>query len=88
VTIILIEVIGWTGAVLMLGAYILVSLGKLSGTSASFQWMNAIAAAFFALNTWWHGATPSMVLNIIWSLIGFWALIRIARGRRSGGKAA
>lgn len=76
---ILIEIIGWTGAILVLGAYILVSLGKLSGTSATFQWMNAVGAGLFVLNTWWHGAIPSMVLNIIWSVIGFAALWRIVR---------
>ena len=78
---ILIEIIGWIGAVLVLGAYILVSLGKLSGTSAAFQWMNAAGAGFFVVNTWWHGAIPSMTLNIIWSLIGFWALWRMRRVR-------
>lgn len=78
----LVESVGWVGAVLVLGAYILVSMGKVSGGSAAFQWMNAVGAAFFVLNTWWHGAIPSMVLNIIWSAIGFWALWRMARSRR------
>jgi hypothetical protein len=77
-----IEVIGWFGAVLVLGAYILVSMGRLSGESATFQWMNAVGAAAFVLNTAWHGAIPSMVLNVIWSLIGFFALYRIWRRRR------
>ncbi|MET0241039.1 MAG: hypothetical protein ABW184_14200 [Sphingobium sp.] len=76
---ILIEVIGWTGAVLVLGAYVLVSMGRLSGTSAAFQWLNAVGAAFFVVNTWWHGAMPSMILNIIWSIIGFWGLARAMR---------
>ncbi|CAN5387906.1 hypothetical protein BH10PSE13_BH10PSE13_05960 [soil metagenome] len=82
-TAILIEVIGWIGAILVLGAYILVSVGRLSGTSAAFQWMNAVGAAFFVVNTWWHGAIPSMSLNIVWSLIGFWALWRMRRSRRA-----
>ncbi|MBN8817140.1 MAG: hypothetical protein J0I80_00290 [Sphingomonas sp.] len=76
-----VEIVGWTGAVLVLGAYILVSMGRLSGASAAFQWMNAVGAGFFVLNTWWHGAIPSMVLNIIWSAIGFFALWRIWRTR-------
>lgn len=76
---IFIEILGWIGAVLILGAYILVSTGRLSGTSAAFQWMNAIGAVFFVFNTWWHGAMPSMVINILWSLIGFGALWRMRR---------
>jgi len=77
-----IELVGWLGAVLVLGAYILVSTGRLSSESSAFQGMNALGAAFFVLNTWWHGAIPSMVLNIIWSGIGFAALWRIRRVAR------
>jgi len=76
-----VEIVGWTGAVLVLVAYILVSMGKLTGSSPAFQWMNALGSGFFVLNTWWHGAIPSMVLNIIWSGIGFFALWRLYRRR-------
>ncbi|MDX3901778.1 MAG: hypothetical protein QHC40_14895 [Sphingobium sp.] len=82
-----IEIIGWIGALLVLGAYVGVSAGRLSGGSAAFQAMNALGAAFFVLNTWWHGAWPSMVLNIIWSAIGFVALAGMARrARRNRGR--
>ena len=76
---ILIEAAGWTGAVLVLGAYVLVTLGKLSGQSAAFQAMNLVGAAGFVVNTWWHGAIPSMVLNIIWAAIGLIALGKMTR---------
>ncbi len=79
----IVEIIGWSGALLVLAAYVGVSTGRLSGGSATFQWLNAIGAAFFVLNTWWHGALPSMVLNIIWSVVGFFTLWRIARRRTS-----
>lgn len=78
-----VEIVGWAGAVLVLGAYLGVSSGRLSGGSPVFQGMNAVGAAFFVLNTWWHGAIPSMVLNIIWSGVGFAALTRIARRGRT-----
>ncbi|MEJ7925591.1 hypothetical protein WG908_02330 [Sphingobium sp. AN641] len=79
----LVEIVGWIGAVLVLSAYVLVSAGRLSGNSPAFQGMNAVGAAFFVVNTWWHGAIPSMVLNIVWSAIGLAALWRIARRRRA-----
>lgn len=78
-----VEIIGWAGALLVLAAYVGVSTGRLSGESAAFQWLNAVGAAFFVLNTWWHGAFPSMVLNIIWSVVGFVTLWRIFRRRIS-----
>jgi hypothetical protein len=77
----LIEIVGWIGALLVFGAYILVSTGRMSGVSPGFQWMNAIGAGAFIPNTWWHGAIPSMVLNIIWSGIGFLTLWRMWRRR-------
>jgi hypothetical protein len=75
---------GWLGALLVLGAYLLVTTGRVSGKSALFQSMNALGSALFILNTWWHGAIPSMVLNIVWLAIGTVALARIARLRSKG----
>ena len=68
------EIAGWTGAVLVLGAYILVTLGRLTGQSPGFQWMNLAGAAGILLNGWWHGALPSATLNLIWMLFAAGAL--------------
>ena len=62
---------------MVLIAYVGVSTGRLSGGSATFQWLNAVGAAFFILNTWWHGAFPSMVLNIIWCGIAVFTLWKL-----------
>lgn len=80
---IIIEIIGWTGALTILCAYLLVSAGRLSGQSAAFQWMNVAGALGFIINSGWHGALPSTVLNIAWALIGIAALLRLASRRRA-----
>lgn len=72
-----IEAIGWIGAGLILAAYVLTSTGRLSGQSAAFQWLNVAGAAGFVVNSGWHGALPSTILNIVWMMIGVWALWRI-----------
>jgi hypothetical protein len=77
-----VEVVGWTGASLILLAYLLLSAGKLTGQSLVYQGMNVAGAAGFIVNGWWHGAIPSAVLNVIWMLIGGIALWRIARRRK------
>jgi hypothetical protein len=72
-----IESCGWLGAALILGAYILVSIGKLDGRSKAFQWMNVVGAAGFIVNSGYNGALPSAVLNVIWVCIGLatlWSL--------------
>jgi fatty acid desaturase len=74
-----IEAAGWVGALLILGSYILVSSGRLTGQSRVYQWMNVVGAAGFVVNTWWHGAMPSVVLNVVWCAVGLLALWRLNR---------
>jgi len=78
-----VEFAGWLGAALILGAYLLLSMGRLTGQSPLYQWMNVAGAAGFIINGWWHGALPSAVLNVIWMMIGGVTLWRIAARRRS-----
>ena len=73
----LVEAVGWAGALMILAAYLLLSMGKLTGRSALYQGMNVVGAAGFVVNGWWHGAIPSATLNVIWLLIGAVALWRI-----------
>ena len=75
----LIEAAGWIGAALILGSYILVSLGRLAGRSRTFQWMNVGGAAGFVVNSGWHGAIPSTVLNVIWLGVGLATLWTLRR---------
>jgi hypothetical protein len=74
-----VEVAGWAGAVLILGAYAFLSAGKLTGRSLSYQVMNVVGAAGFVINGWWHGAIPSAALNVLWLLIGAIASWRIMK---------
>ena len=76
-----IEVAGWIAAVLILTAYGLLSAGKLTGKSVSYQLMNIVGAIGFVINTGYNGAIPSAVLNVIWVAIGVWALVRIRMNR-------
>ena len=72
-----VETAGWVGATLILLAYLLLSMGRVTGQSPLYQGMNIVGAAGFIVNGWWHGALPSAVLNVIWMLIGGVALWRI-----------
>ncbi len=69
-----VEVIGWTGALLILGAYALLSAGKLRARSVSYHLMNILGAAGFVMNSGWNGALPSAAMNVIWIGIGIYAL--------------
>jgi hypothetical protein len=78
---ILVEIAGWAGAGLILGAYALLTAERVTSRSALYQGMNVFGAAGFIVNGWWHGAIPSAVLNVIWLLIGAVALWRIRKRR-------
>ena len=78
---ILVEIIGWLAAALILGAYALLTAGKVTARSPLYQWMNVVGAAGFILNSGINGAYPSAALNVIWMAIGAAALWSIARAR-------
>ena len=82
-----IEIIGWVAALLILGAYGLLTAGKLTAKSPAYQWMNVVGAAGFIINSGWNGAWPSAALNVIWMGIGGFALWRIFGKRRSSTSA-
>jgi len=77
----LIGITGWVAAAIILGSYILLSLEKTTGQSPLYQWMNVLGAAGFIINSGYHGALPSAVLNVIWLGIGLYTLWRISRRR-------
>jgi len=82
-----VEVAGWIGSALILGAYALLSAGKVTGRSLSYQAMNVVGAAGFVINGWWHGALPSAALNVLWLLIGAVASWRILKRNGSSTSA-
>ena len=82
-----VEVAGWTGAALILGAYALLSAGRLTGRSLTYQLMNVFGAIGFVINGWWHGALPSAALNVLWLAIGAMASWRILKRRESSTSA-
>jgi len=73
---ILIEVLGWIASVLIVGSYALNISGKLAANSKIYVIANIIGGLFFALNTYYHQAYPSMLVNIIWVII---ALVMLSR---------
>ena len=73
----LVEIVGWAGALLILGAYALLTAERVTSRSPLYQAMNVAGAAGFIVNGWWHGAIPSAVLNVIWMMIGVTALWRM-----------
>lgn len=77
----IIEIIGWSAAILILIAYVLLSLGRIQANSVAYQGLNIAGAAGFIINSGINGAIPSAALNVVWMGIGIFALRRVLRRR-------
>jgi hypothetical protein len=73
---VLIEVAGWSAALLILAGYGLLSTGRLTAGSRHYQLLNLLGAIGFVINSGARGALPSAVLNVIWAGIAIYALCR------------
>lgn len=78
---IVIEIAGWCGAVVLLSSYALLSAGRLTSASATYQWMNLAGAIGLMANQAFHGSWPPIAVNLVWSAIAVAALVR-GRARR------
>jgi hypothetical protein len=70
-----VEIIGWTAAVMMLSAYLLLTAGRLNVRTNAYHWLNVLSGLGFIVNSGWNGAYPSVFINIVWAAIGMYGLL-------------
>jgi len=76
----LVDLLGWSGALLLLGAYACVSFRKLHADGAVYQVLNGLGSCFLVVNTIYYHAFPSAFVNVVWICIAVTAGVRM-RGR-------
>lgn len=74
------EVLGWSGAALVLVGYVSVTR---SGTSALYHSVNLVGSTGLLVNALHHRALPPTVLSFVWCLIAVWGMAAMARKRRN-----
>ena len=72
----IINILGWTGSVLYLLAYALVSAKKTEGDSVVYQGINIFAGILLVIYTLYLGAYTTTGLNAVWVAIGLFTLGR------------
>ncbi|MBO3745670.1 hypothetical protein J5X84_06265 [Streptosporangiaceae bacterium NEAU-GS5] len=77
-----ITILGTVGALVLLAGYGMVSAGKMPGKGLPYQIINFGGAFALMINSAYHSAWPSAILNVVWCGIG-----AIAIGRYSVRKA-
>jgi hypothetical protein len=70
----LIHILGWTGSILYLLAYALVSMKKTEGDSFLYQGINIFAGTLLVIYTLYLGAYATTGLNAVWVVIGLLTL--------------
>ena len=73
---IIINILGWTGSILYLVAYALVSAKKTEGDSLLYQGMNILAGILLVIYTLALNAYATTGLNAVWVTIGLFTLGR------------
>lgn len=71
-----IEIMGWIASALIVGCYFFNIRGKLLASAPIYVWGNLIGGVFFIINTYYHAAYPSMMVNVVWVIIAVAALMK------------
>lgn len=82
------HVIGGIGTVLVIGAYFLVSTGRLQSRSLGFQGMNLAGAIILTIYGFLLAAWATVALNGTWGIIAVVALAQILLKRRQSPKVS
>ncbi len=72
----IIQIVGYLGGILVLYAYYMVSSNRTKGDSLHYQFYNILGALCLIINTAYHGAYPSMGVNIVWIVVAIVSLRR------------
>ncbi len=71
------EILGWIGAVAILGSYALLSLGIVNGNTIEYHLLMLTGSAGLAIITYRHRAFQSFVVNTTFSILAVIAVARI-----------
>jgi hypothetical protein len=71
----MIQVIGWTGALLYIASYALLSTKKLKPGQITYQLLNVLGGVCLVINSLHQSDYPSVFTNAVWALIGVLAIL-------------
>jgi hypothetical protein len=72
------ELIGWLGFVLIVSAYLLITIKLVDVSSVAYHVMNLTGAMCMVVNAKHKGARPLFWLNIVWALVAIMGLVQLS----------
>lgn len=73
------DTVGLIGVILLLIAYYLLSVNKMSAMSYSYQILNLLGAVFILFSLMFHWNLSSTVIEVAWIIISFIGIYRISK---------
>jgi len=73
---VVVDVMGWVGMVFVLGAYGMLTAGRLRADGVPYQLANLLGGVLLLVNTAYHYAWPSAALNLVWFIIGAAGIVK------------
>ncbi|GIH94526.1 hypothetical protein ACFFMN_19015 [Planobispora siamensis] len=77
----LVNLLGWAGAAALLYGYAMVSAGRMPGDGMPYQLVNLSGSVALMINTAYHAAWPSAILNVVWGAIGAVSVAKLVAAR-------
>ena len=74
----ILDIIGWIAMIMVLVAYILLSLNKIENGKL-YQTLNFVASILMIVALYPKDAWFSVVLNVIWAIVALIALIKLRK---------
>ena len=71
---IFIQILGWIGTLLIIGAYYLVSRNSVDGKNRVYQLMNFFGSSLLLIHVFHQRAWPAVALQLVWMTIALYTL--------------
>lgn len=72
----LVQIIGWTGVIFYVLAYLLLATGIFKSNGYNFHLFNILGATGLIIDSAHQGDHPNLTVNLIWLIIGIFAIAR------------
>ena len=69
--------IGWLGSAALITAFVLNSAGRITAQTLLYQGLNVFGGIALIVNTYYYGAYPSTVVNVVWLFIAGYYLYKM-----------
>lgn len=76
------DVVGVVGAIILMIAFLLLQLGRLSSNDLSYSILNAVGAGLIVFSLFYNFNLSAFIVELFWIAISLLGLVRVLRNRR------